>query len=67
MEDATVFGRMNHELLVIGAVGEGFRLWCRRCDLMGRQLHDDFTTAWLHAATLKKDIAPECASKERAA
>jgi hypothetical protein len=59
------FDEANHDLVVIGTPREGFRLWCKRCDLAGDIVYDDYWRAQRAVVAARKDIAPRCSEKLR--
>jgi hypothetical protein len=63
--DVYAFGDANHELLVVGSTEEGFCIWCRRCDRMGKRVYGSVSAAQQYVAWSRKDIAPACRSAER--
>ena len=62
ISDIYAFGDAHHQLLVVGTVEEGFRLWCKRCDRMGARIYDCLSVAQHHVTASKRDIAPMCRS-----
>ena len=59
--DVYVFAYANHQLLVVGTAEEGFRLWCRRCDCMGKRTYRSSSAASVaHYGTALEQVIERC-------
>jgi hypothetical protein len=65
--DIDVFGDADHELLVVGTAEEGYRLWCRQCDRLGKCTYKELPVAQQCRAVLRRRGGVVCRSVERSA